>query len=183
MHNFYEVDYLPENDRIRYTIHPDARKEVLKRLLLLNHERYEEEIKQGLHKKADVEAFYQQKGIEVPMGTVFSDKKAAEDKKDEQVQEKMQAKLKTKETALKKEKAIEQGLFGNKKIEEGDLVTVLDLHGNKEKILLSNDIPSTEEYKSENFMSVWYNTLLGRTLNERIKYLGKEYDINEIRKF
>ncbi len=50
-HDFYEVDYLPENDRIRYTIHPDVRKELLKRLLLLNHERYEEEIKQGLHDK------------------------------------------------------------------------------------------------------------------------------------
>ncbi len=50
-HDFYEVDYLPENDRIRYTIHPDARKEVLKRLLLLNHERYQEEVKQGLHDK------------------------------------------------------------------------------------------------------------------------------------
>ena len=42
-HDFYEVDYLPENDRIRYTIHPDARKEVLKRLLLLNHEVHESE--------------------------------------------------------------------------------------------------------------------------------------------
>jgi hypothetical protein len=42
-HDFYEVDYLPENDRIRYTIHPDARKEVLKRLLLLNHEIHEAE--------------------------------------------------------------------------------------------------------------------------------------------
>jgi len=50
-HNFYEVDYLPENDRIRYTISPEARKEVLKRLLLLNHEIYEEEVKQGLHDK------------------------------------------------------------------------------------------------------------------------------------
>jgi hypothetical protein len=48
-HDFYEVDYLPENDRTRYTIHPDARGEILKRLLLLNHERYEEEVKQGLH--------------------------------------------------------------------------------------------------------------------------------------
>jgi len=36
--DFYEVDYLPENDRVRYTISPDARKEVLKRLLKLNHE-------------------------------------------------------------------------------------------------------------------------------------------------
>ncbi len=36
-HDFYEVDYLPENDRIRYTITPAARKEALKRLLKLNH--------------------------------------------------------------------------------------------------------------------------------------------------
>lgn len=50
-HDFYEVDYLPENDNIRYTIHPEARKEVLKRLLLLNHERYAEEVEQGLHGK------------------------------------------------------------------------------------------------------------------------------------
>ncbi|MCB9304840.1 MAG: restriction endonuclease [Lewinellaceae bacterium] len=50
-HDFYEVDYLPENDNIRYTIHPEARKEVLKRLLLLNHERYAEEVEQGLHDK------------------------------------------------------------------------------------------------------------------------------------
>jgi len=75
-HDFYEVDYLPENDRVRFTIHPNARKEVLKRLLLLNHERYEEEIKQGLHKKADVEKFYAQKGQPVPAGVVFSDGKA-----------------------------------------------------------------------------------------------------------
>ena len=71
-HDFYEVDYLPENDRVRFTIHPNARKEVLKRLLLLNHERYEEEIKQGLHKRKDVEKFYEQKGQPVPAGVVFS---------------------------------------------------------------------------------------------------------------
>ena len=50
-HDFYEVDFLPENDRVRYTIHPDARREILKRLLLLNHQRYEEEERQGLHSK------------------------------------------------------------------------------------------------------------------------------------
>ncbi len=50
-HNFYEVDYLPENDRIRYTIHPEARKEVLKRLLELNHQIHEEEVKKGLWDK------------------------------------------------------------------------------------------------------------------------------------
>ena len=50
-HDFYEVDYLPENDRVRYTISPDARKEVLKRLLKLNHEIHEQEVKAGLHTK------------------------------------------------------------------------------------------------------------------------------------
>ncbi|KPA11249.1 hypothetical protein MHK_008560 [Candidatus Magnetomorum sp. HK-1] len=50
-HDFYEVDYLPENDRIRYTISPKARKEILQRLLKLNHEIYEQEVKAGLHTK------------------------------------------------------------------------------------------------------------------------------------
>ncbi len=47
-HDFYEVDYLPENDRIRYTIHPEARKEILKRLLELNHKIHAEEVALGL---------------------------------------------------------------------------------------------------------------------------------------
>ncbi|VVD31063.1 Eco57I restriction-modification methylase domain-containing protein [Paraburkholderia dioscoreae] len=38
-HDFVEVETLPENDRVRYTITPSARKEVLKRLLALNHDR------------------------------------------------------------------------------------------------------------------------------------------------
>ena len=50
-HDFYEVDYLPENDRVRYTISPEARREVLKRLLKLNHEIHEHEAKAGLHAK------------------------------------------------------------------------------------------------------------------------------------
>jgi len=74
-HNFYEISFLPENDNIRYTMHPDASKEILKRLLLLNHERYEDEIKKGLHKKKDVIAFYKQKNKEIPESTVFSDVK------------------------------------------------------------------------------------------------------------
>jgi len=44
MHDFYEMEYLPENDRIRLSIHPDARKEILKRLLTMNHKKYNEEI-------------------------------------------------------------------------------------------------------------------------------------------
>ncbi len=38
-HDFHEVETLPENDRVRYTISPAARKEVLKRLLAENHKR------------------------------------------------------------------------------------------------------------------------------------------------
>ncbi|WP_449258440.1 Eco57I restriction-modification methylase domain-containing protein [Chlorobium limicola] len=50
-HDFYEVDYLPENDRIRFTIHPEARREVLKRLLSLNHKIHAEEVASGLWEK------------------------------------------------------------------------------------------------------------------------------------
>jgi len=42
-HDFYEVETLAENDRVRYTISPAARKDVLRRLLKLNHERAEAE--------------------------------------------------------------------------------------------------------------------------------------------
>ena len=38
-HDFHEVETLPENDRVRYTISPAARREVLKRLLAANHAR------------------------------------------------------------------------------------------------------------------------------------------------
>ncbi len=50
-HDFYEVEYLPENDRIRYTIHSDARREILKRLLELNHEIHKREVAAGLWEK------------------------------------------------------------------------------------------------------------------------------------
>ncbi len=50
-HDFYEVDYLPENDRTRFTISPEARREILKRLLQLNHQIHEQEVKAGLWEK------------------------------------------------------------------------------------------------------------------------------------
>lgn len=37
-HDFHPLDFLPENDRIRLTLHPEARREVLARLLKLNHQ-------------------------------------------------------------------------------------------------------------------------------------------------
>jgi len=48
-HGFHEVPYLPENDRVRFTISERSRLEVLRRLTELNHQRYEEEVAQGLH--------------------------------------------------------------------------------------------------------------------------------------
>jgi hypothetical protein len=48
-HGFHAVPYLPENDRVRFTISDRVRLEVLRRLSELNHQRYEEEVSQGLH--------------------------------------------------------------------------------------------------------------------------------------
>lgn len=48
-HGFHKVSYLPENDRLRFTISKTARVEVLRRLSELNRQRYEEEVAQGLH--------------------------------------------------------------------------------------------------------------------------------------
>ncbi len=45
-HGFHET-----KQGVRFTINEPARREVLQRLLKLNHERYDEEVKQGLHGK------------------------------------------------------------------------------------------------------------------------------------
>ena len=49
-HDFIEVETLPENDRVRYTISPAARKEVLKRLLAENHKRAAEKATEAAEK-------------------------------------------------------------------------------------------------------------------------------------
>ena len=48
-HGFHAVSYLPENDRVRFTISEVARIEVLRRLSELNRKRYEEEVAQGVN--------------------------------------------------------------------------------------------------------------------------------------
>jgi hypothetical protein len=45
-HDFHAVDYLPENDRVRFTISEKARNEVLDRLTVLNKERHHAEQKE-----------------------------------------------------------------------------------------------------------------------------------------
>ena len=44
-------DFHDTKQGVRFTISETARREVLQRLLKLNHERYAEEVKQGLHSK------------------------------------------------------------------------------------------------------------------------------------
>jgi uncharacterized protein (DUF433 family) len=92
-YNFYNIDYLPDNDNIRYTIHFEARKEILNRLLKLNHERFEEEALKGLHKKEDVEAYFKQKGKDIPVEITaqFLKKKNSKPKKQKEIQEKTNA--------------------------------------------------------------------------------------------
>lgn len=51
-HSFHEVPYLPDNDRIRFTISEPVRIEVLRRLSELNRQRYEEEVARGLYTDA-----------------------------------------------------------------------------------------------------------------------------------
>ncbi len=52
-HDFYEVETLPENDRVRYTISPKARVELLKRLLAENHARTGAESKNSKHTRSN----------------------------------------------------------------------------------------------------------------------------------
>ena len=47
-HGFHELEFLPENDRVRYTISNDVRKIILRELLALNHKRHAEEVAAGL---------------------------------------------------------------------------------------------------------------------------------------
>ena len=51
-HGFHEVPYLPEGDRVRFTISETARIDLLSRLSELNRQRFEVEVAQGLHGNA-----------------------------------------------------------------------------------------------------------------------------------
>ncbi|UAM98011.1 N-6 DNA methylase [Polaribacter litorisediminis] len=171
LHDFYEVDYLPENDRVRYTVHPDARKEVLKRLLLLNHERYEDEVKQGLHKKKDVVAFYKQKNQEVPEDITFSDGKKKPVKR-------------KKVTALEEPKE-QYGLFNDvaKEIKENRKLTIK----NEEGVIFKYHI--TQKATKGNFTgafkqiatdSTLAEIMLGRKVGDSFNFGGVGYVILEV---
>ena len=45
---FHEWEFLPENARMRYTVSPEARREILRLLLELNHKLHAEEVAAGI---------------------------------------------------------------------------------------------------------------------------------------
>ncbi len=112
-YGFYEVDYLSENDRVRYTINPNSRKEILNRLLDLNHKIYEKEISEGLHDIDAVEKFYKQKGEPVPAELLLLLGKNKKEKAAKAKQEK--ASKKQGESVYK-----QPGLFGEENLFSGE---------------------------------------------------------------
>lgn len=76
-HGFHEVPYLPENDRVRFTISERARLEVLRRLSELNRQRYEEEVAQGLHGSAAVRAPHRTRHAETVQSSLDFDAQPA----------------------------------------------------------------------------------------------------------
>jgi hypothetical protein len=55
-HGFHAVPYLPDNDRLRFTVSEPARQEILRRLAALNKERYSAEVAAGMHEKQATKA-------------------------------------------------------------------------------------------------------------------------------
>jgi len=70
-HGFYEVPYLPINDRVRYTISENARLEILRRLYKLNTERYTEELANGLWNKKKPKPSAKKQKSEQIQGSLF----------------------------------------------------------------------------------------------------------------
>jgi hypothetical protein len=65
-HDFHETD-----QGTRYTLSPSARRNVLDRLLELNHKRYAEEVAQGLHEKKKPKTKRKRNSEESPQTTMF----------------------------------------------------------------------------------------------------------------
>jgi hypothetical protein len=170
-HDFYELDYLPENDRVRYTIYPEARKEVLKRLLLLNHERYAEELKQGLHKKKDVEAFYKQKNQEIPEDTVFSDSKKKP--------------VKRKKVTVVEEPKEQYGLFNEvaTEVKENSKLTIKNEEGVVFKYHITQKATKgkfTGAFKQIATDSTLAEIMIGRKVGDAFSFGGVQYKILEV---
>jgi hypothetical protein len=71
-HDFHEIETLPENDRVRYTISPAARKEILRRLLALNHERHAQLTAVATAAAPVKKAAKRKKPLEIPVDDLFT---------------------------------------------------------------------------------------------------------------
>ena len=82
-HGFHEVPYLPEKDRVRFTISEPARVEVLRRLSELNRQRHEEDAASGQHSGSALRTSFRAKrgrcskgAPPVPLNDLFSGENA-----------------------------------------------------------------------------------------------------------
>lgn len=71
-HDFHEIETLPENDRVRYTIRPSARKDILRRLLALNHQRHAEEQAAVVTTAKPAKRARKPKSDVIPLGDLFN---------------------------------------------------------------------------------------------------------------
>ncbi|MFN4763716.1 Eco57I restriction-modification methylase domain-containing protein [Gillisia sp. Q332] len=175
-HDFYEFDYLPDNDRVRYTIHPDARKEVLKRLLSLNHKRFEEEAAQGLHKRKNIEAYFKEKGEEIPeeIAVQFPEGKDKPSKK---------------KSSPKSNKVEEPSSNYKMDFENGTVVSEnckVQIKNGTAREYLYHVTPKavkdefTGEFKQINPSTTLAKSMLGKRVGERFEFGELEYEIIEI---
>ena len=166
-HDFYEVDYLPENDRVRYTIHPEARKEVLKRLLQLNHERYAEEVAAGLHDKKSEKKDTKEK----------KEKSAKKVKANEpQNQEALFVELPSKNNLpLKLEEDKKEEVL--RKIQVGSVVKLQSKDGRIINIACGIQSSDAQSLKTE---SAFVQALLGKSVGQWVKF-GNGFEVLEIK--
>ena len=152
-HDFYEVDYLPENDRVRYTIHPEARKEVLKRLLELNHKIHEEEVAAGLWDK----------------------KKPVKEKTDKEKKVKVQKE--TNQVSMFEipthSEIIENSMVIIKNKEGKDFLYHITKNAQKGNF--------TGKHKQIDSSSALAMNMIGKTVNDTFEFGGVEYQIIEIK--
>jgi transcription elongation GreA/GreB family factor len=162
-HDFYEVDYLPDNDRVRFTIHPEARKEVLKRLLQLNHERFAEEVAEGLHDKGGGKKDTKEKKEKTPKKLKVKEPQTQEALfVDEVSKNNLPLKL--------EEDKKDEGL---RKIQVGSVVKLQSKDGRVIKIACGIHSSEAQSLKTE---SAFVQALLGKSVGQWVKF-GNGFEI------
>jgi hypothetical protein len=181
-HDFYEVDYLPENDRVRYTIHPEARKEVLKRLLQLNHERYAEEVAAGLHdkKKASKKSDEKKKNKEVvddgrTQKVLFQEVDLFSQEPEQEFEESAEDDGFSRYTSKVYEKTTKTA-FAPKVIQIGSVVLLKATDGRELKIACGCKADGAQTMNAE---SAFVKAMLGKEAGDEVKF-GNGFEVVKI---